>query len=93
MDEDGSRDVLRPHLRKTWGIHREGMMKHVCAWCEKEGKNAYLGEVPGPHEEVTHGICAAHYGALDQALQRVKARRLRPFQKELLGRAPVELQD
>ena len=36
-------------------------MKVVCAWCEREGKRAYLGECePYDNPATTHGICSRH---------------------------------
>jgi hypothetical protein len=36
-------------------------MKVVCAWCEREGKRAYLGECePYDNPATTHGICPRH---------------------------------
>jgi hypothetical protein len=36
-------------------------MKVVCAWCEREGKPAYLGECePYDNPATTHGLCQRH---------------------------------
>ena len=41
-------------------LFRQGkLMKVVCAWCEKEGKDGFLGYKEGG-SGVTHGICKAH---------------------------------
>lgn len=36
------------------------MMRLHCAWCEKAGMPAFLGMVPGPEGEISHGICQRH---------------------------------
>lgn len=36
-------------------------MKVVCAWCEREGKPAVIGErAPFVDQRATHGICPFH---------------------------------
>jgi hypothetical protein len=36
-------------------------MKVVCAWCEREGQPAYLGECePYDNPATTHGLCQRH---------------------------------
>ena len=41
--------------------HRVGLMKIVCAWCEREGQPSYLGDrEPSENLATTHGICLSH---------------------------------
>src|SRR5258707_3489166 len=36
-------------------------MKAVCAWCQREGRPAFLGERPPfDSDDETHGICSLH---------------------------------
>ena len=72
-------------------------MKHVCSWCEKEGRPAWLGHVAGPAGQVTHGICAVHradlYGELirqygEVAVKSVRGR-LQPL-AEILAQGRAE---
>ena len=36
-------------------------MKIICAWCEQEGRPAFMGErAPLVDERATHGICRGH---------------------------------
>jgi hypothetical protein len=44
-----------------------GLMKVVCAWCEREGQPSYLGErEPSGNLATTHGICLSH---MEQSLE------------------------
>ncbi|MBI2162237.1 MAG: hypothetical protein HYU25_17970 [Candidatus Rokubacteria bacterium] len=41
-------------------------MKTICAWCEKEGKEAFIGaKEPLADESETHGICGEHRRELE----------------------------
>lgn len=40
-------------------------MKIICAWCQKEGKQGFLGErSPLADQSETHGICWEHLSGL-----------------------------
>lgn len=50
-------------------------MKVLCAWCEKEGKPALIGErEPLEDPAETHGICPEHRRQVEAAFQEVQAR-------------------
>ncbi len=58
-------------------------MKVVCAWCEKEGKPALIGErAPFFDRRATHGICpfhAFHY----RARLRAGLRKVQPLEGQM----------
>jgi hypothetical protein len=49
-------------------------MKTVCAWCEKEGKEALIGEKePLADSSETHGICGDHREELEARVIQLRA--------------------
>ncbi len=48
-------------------------MKLLCAWCEKEGKPAFLADVePLEDPSKTHGICPAHRRQVEDEVTRLR---------------------
>jgi len=49
-------------------------MKILCAWCQKEGKPALMGErEPLDDPAETHGLCPEHRRQVEAEFARVKA--------------------
>src|SRR5262245_39656022 len=47
--------------RRGAGRHNARLVNALCAWCQKEGRPAFLGErEPFDDPGETHGICAEH---------------------------------
>ena len=70
-------DLLPPLLSGITDVARSWQrrlvrMKVICAWCEREGKAAYLGErEPYDNPATTHGMCSRHK---EQALEALPSR-------------------
>ena len=56
-------------------LFRQGkLMKSVCAWCEKAGKDGFMGykEGNGVPGQVTHGICPEHLEQVSREADKFK---------------------
>ena len=47
------------------------MMKVICAWCEREGKEGVMGEKEGP-DLTTHSVCDEHQKKLLADVMRLR---------------------
>jgi hypothetical protein len=62
-------------------------MKVVCAWCQRQGRLAVLGDKESQQEGVSHGICDDHALLLLAAARQVQAR-ARQAQASVTGSQP-----
>lgn len=48
-------------------------MKPLCAWCEKEGKPAFLAEIEPKNDPTpTHGMCPEHRKQAEQEVEALR---------------------